>query len=138
MIGLADRYCGVVTERAYRPAIAPNVAMNQIKTKSGAAIDPALIAELVHWLSMYPPGTVVELFNRDVSVVTRRLRDPKHPVVLAVCGQNLRPYESPRKRMTASQPQFHIERVFPRETIKFVVDPEHLWPRTATEDPVAA
>jgi HD-GYP domain-containing protein (c-di-GMP phosphodiesterase class II) len=138
VIGLADRYCGVVTERAYRAAIAPDVAMTQIRTKSGGAIDPALIAELVHWIGMYPPGTMVELFNRDVAVVARRLRDPKHPVVFAVSGQNLRPYESPRKRMTASQPQFHIERVFPRETIKFPVDPETLWPRTITEEAAAA
>lgn len=138
VIGLADRYCGVVTERAYRAAIAPDVAITQIRTKSGAAIDPALISELVHWLGMYPPGTVVELFNRDVAVVTRRLRDPKHPVVSVVCGQNLRPYESPRKRMTASQVQFNIERVLPRTTINFAVDPETLWPRTVTEDAIAA
>ena len=89
-------------------------------------------------MGMYPPGTVVELFNRDVAIVTRRLRDPKHPVVMAVCGQNLRPFESPRKRMTSSQPQFRIERVFARETIKFPVDPETLWPQTVTEDAVAA
>jgi len=36
--------------------------------------------------------------------------------------------------MTASQPQFHIEGVFARETIKFPVDPEMLWPRTVTEE----
>ena len=138
VVGLADRYCGVVTERAYRPAIAPDAAIEQIRTKSGTAIDPLLIAELVHWLGLYPPGTVVELFNREVAVVTRRLRDPRHPVVFAVCGQNLRPFESPRKRMTASQPQYRIERVFARDTIKFPVDPETLWPRTVIDEPVAA
>jgi len=134
VITLADRYCATVTERGYRPAVAPDVTMTQISTKSGSAIDPALIAELVHWIGMYPPGTVVELLNREVGVVTRRLRDPKHPVVYAVSGQNLRPFESPRKRLTSSQPQFHIEGVFPRETIKFPVDPEMLWPRTVTEE----
>lgn len=138
VIGLADRFCATVTERAYRAAIAPDVALTQIRTRSGTAIDPALIAELVHWVGLYPPGTVVELWNREVAIVTRRLRDPKHPVVFAVAGQNLRPFECARKRMTASQPQFHIERVFPRETIRFPVDPENLWPRTVTEEPAAA
>lgn len=133
VIGLADRYCSTVTERAYRQAIAPDLAMTQIQTRSGSAIDPALIDELVHWVGLYPPGTVVELVNREVAVVTRRLRDPKHPVVFAVAGQNLQPFESPRKRMTASQPQYHIDGVFPRETIKFTVDPEMLWPRLTTE-----
>lgn len=138
VIGLADRFCATVTERGYRAAVAPDVAINHIRTKSGTAIDPALITELVHWIGMYPPGTVVELWNREVAVVTRRLLDPKHPVVFVVCGQNLQQYEIARKRMTASQPQFHIERVFPRETIKFAIDPESLWPRTVTEQGAAA
>jgi HD-GYP domain-containing protein (c-di-GMP phosphodiesterase class II) len=138
VIGLADRYCTTVTERAYRQAVAPDVAMKQIRDKSGSAIDPGLIAELVHWVGMYPPGTVVELVNREVAVVTGRLRDPEHPVVYAVSGQNLRPFDSPRKRLTASQPQFHIEGVFPRETIKFPVDPGTLWPRTITEEAAVA
>jgi hypothetical protein len=77
---------------------------------------------------------VVVLFNRDVCVVTRRLLDPKHPVVVAVSGERLRPYDSPRKRLTASHAQFHIERVLPRETIGFPVDPEILWPRTVAEE----
>ena len=138
VISLADRYCATVTERAYRAAIAPDAAIMHIRTRSGSAIEPALVDELVHWVGMYPPGTVVELVNRDVAVVTRRLRDPRHPVVYAVAGQSLRPFEWPRKRLTASQPHFHIERVFPRETIKFPVDPESLWPRTVTDDDAAA
>jgi hypothetical protein len=48
------------------------------------------------------------------------------------------PFEVPRKRTTANQPQFHIEGVFSRDTITFHVDPENLWPRTVTDDPAAA
>ena len=48
--------------------------------------------------------------------------------------QSLQPFESPRKRLTASQPQYHIEKVYPREVITFPVVPEVLWPRTVTED----
>jgi hypothetical protein len=138
VIGLADRYCAAVTERAYRGAVAPDVAIHHIRTKSGTTIEPALVDELVHWVGMYPPGTVVELVNRDVAVVAHRLRDPRHPVVYAVAGQSLRPFEWPRKRLTASQPQYHIERVFPRETIQFPVDPETLWPRTVTDEAAQA
>lgn len=134
VIALADRYCAAVTERAYRGAVAPDVAINHLRTRSGTTIEPALIDELVHWIGIYPPGTVVELVNREVAVVARRLRDPRHPVVYAVAGQSLRPFEWPRKRLTASQPQYHIDRVFPRESITFPVDPESLWPRTVTDE----
>lgn len=134
VIGLADRYCAAVTERAYRSAVAPDVALNLLRTNSGTAIETTLVDDLVHWIGVYPPGTVVGLVNREVCVVTRRLRDPRHPVVYAVAAQSLQPFESPRKRLTASQPQYHIEKVYPREVITFPVVPEVLWPRTVTDD----
>lgn len=138
VITLADRYCAAVTERAYRAAIAPDIVIDLIRTRSGAAIDRRLIEELVYWVGIYPPGTVVVLKNRDVAVVTRRLLDPKHPVVVAVAGEGLRPYDSPRKRLTGAHPQFNIERVLPRETNPFALDPEVLWPRTVTKEVVGA
>ncbi len=134
VIGLADRYCGAVTERAYRAPIAPGIALKQIHEKSGDAIDPKLIAGLVYWVGIYPPGTVVELFNHDIAIVSRRLQDLKNPMVYAVAGETHQPFEVPRRRATATQPQFRIERVLPRDTIKFPVDPEVLWPRTAVND----
>ena len=140
VMGLADRYCGAVTERAYRQALPPGVVLKQIRESSGAAIDAKLISGLVFWVGIYPPGTVVELANRDVAVVTRRLQDLKNPMVYAVAGDNHQPFELPRRRATGTEPQFKIERVLPRDTIKFAVDPETLWPGViaqsdeATED----
>ena len=137
VIGLADRYCSAVTERAYRLGVAPGVVMKQIREKSGTAINPKLISALLYWVGIYPPGTVVELFNRDLAVVTRRLQDLKSPVVYAVAGDNHQPFVAPRRRSTGTQPQFRIERVMPREIIKFPVDPEILWPRTSADSPLA-
>jgi len=134
VIGLADRYCSAVTERAYRAAVPPDVVLKQIREKSGAAIDPKLISGLVYWIGLYPPGTVVELFNRDIAVVTRRLQDLKHPMVCAVAEQNLRPFETPRKRATGSQPNYRIERILPRSTLKCAIDPEVLWPRAHVKE----
>jgi HD domain len=134
VIGLADRYCAAVTERGYRQAVAPDTALGFMRAKSGGTIAPEWIDELAHCVGRYPPGTVVSLFNRDVAVVTRRLRDARHPVVYALSPQNLRPFEAPRKRLTASNPQFEIERVLPREILPFPVDTELLWPRTVTDE----
>lgn len=130
VIGLADRYCAAVTERGYRQAVPPDAAIGFMRNNRGAAVDQTLLSELVHWIGMYPPGTVVELANRDIAIVTRRLEDPRHPVVYAVSPRNLYPFSVPRKRLTGRHAQFQIACVLPRTTIDFRIDPEILWPGT--------
>jgi hypothetical protein len=134
LLALADRYCSMVTERVYRPAIASSVALKEIHARNNGTIDPALIGQLVALLGVYPPGTLVALKNAEYGVVTRRLRDVKRPVVHTLCMTNLAPFETPRKRLTASQPQFEIERVLDDGAIPFAIDPEALWPRAAVVD----
>jgi hypothetical protein len=60
----------------------------------------------------------------------RRLRDVKRPVVHTLCMTNLAPFDTPRKRLTASQPQLEIDRVLDDGAIPFAIDPEQLWPRS--------
>jgi hypothetical protein len=62
--------------------------------------------------------------------VTRRLRDVKRPVVQTLCMTNLAPFDTPRKRLTASQPQLEIDGVLDDGAIAFAIDPEQLWPRS--------
>ncbi len=131
LLALADRYCSMVTERAYRPAITSSVALKEIHARNNGTIEPALIGQLVALMGVYPPGTLVALKNAEYGVVTRRLRDVKRPVVHSLCMTNLAPFEVPRKRITASQPQFEIERVLDDGTIPFAIDAELLWPRSA-------
>ncbi|MFO0146689.1 MAG: HD-GYP domain-containing protein [Betaproteobacteria bacterium] len=138
VLALADRYCSMVTERAYRPAITSSVALKEIHARNNGTIEPALIGQLVALMGVYPPGTLVALNNAEYGVVTRRLRDVKHPVVHTLCMTNLAPFETPRKRLTASQPQFEIERVLGDGAIPFAIDPEALWPRSAAEPELAS
>jgi hypothetical protein len=111
------------------------VALKEIHARNNGTVEPALIGQLVALMGVYPPGTLVALKNAEYGVVTSRLRDVKHPVVHSLCMTNLAPLDIPRKRLTASQPQFEIERVLHDGAIPFVMDPEQLWPRsTVIED----
>jgi HD-GYP domain-containing protein (c-di-GMP phosphodiesterase class II) len=134
-VALADRFCSAVTERAYRAAISPEVALRELAARNQGALDETLMAHLQQIVGPYPPGAVVEVVNRDVAVVTPRLRDARAPVVFSVAPGSRHPYPQPKKRLTASQPQFRIEALLPRGAIAFAVDPEQLWPRTLADEP---
>jgi len=138
VIALADRYCGMVSERAYRAGLAPGVALKEIHGKHGAVLDPVLIGIMVKAFGLYPPGTLVTLVNKEVGIVTKRLIDVKHPVVHTLFQDPRRPYDTPRKRMTASQPQYEILSVVARSEVACPIDPQQLWPRSVSEDPSGA
>jgi hypothetical protein len=82
-------------------------------------------------VGVYPPGSIVELVNKEVGIVTKRLLDLTHPVVHTFYLDSYWPYDRPVKRFTSRMPQFAIARVLPREALDCAIDPEQLWPPSA-------
>jgi hypothetical protein len=128
VVSLADRFCAMVSERAQREPMVPTVALKEILARHGKAVTPELIRNLVNAMGLYPPGTFVRLANGETAVAVRRLLDPKHPVVFSLAGPSGNPYDAPRKRLTASNPQFAIQAPVPRKEVKASVVAEDLWP----------
>jgi HD-GYP domain-containing protein (c-di-GMP phosphodiesterase class II) len=128
IIGIADRYNGMVMNRAHRRGIAPDLALRELARRDRQATDPALLGLLVKVIGVYPPGTVVALVNNEVGVVTTRLLDLKHPIVRTFYIDPYWPYDKPIKRFTSKMPQFAIARALPRDELNFTIDPEQLWP----------
>jgi HD-GYP domain-containing protein (c-di-GMP phosphodiesterase class II) len=128
IIGIADRYNGMVMNRAHRRGIAPDFALKELARRDRQATDPALLGLLVKVIGVYPPGTVVALVNKEVGVVTTRLLDLKHPIVRTFYIDPYWPYDKPIKRFTSKMPQFAIARALPRDELNFTIDPEQLWP----------
>jgi hypothetical protein len=108
VVSLADRYCGLVSQRNYRIAFPPRRAIKELHERSANAIDTGLIGTLIAAAGLFPPGAFVRLANGETAIVVRRLIDPKHPVVYALHQDTTAPYESPKKRMTASHRDFEI------------------------------
>ena len=139
VVSLADRYCAMISERASREPLLPTQALKDIHVRHGKSIAPALISGLISAMGLYPPGTLVRLANGEAAVVVHRLLDPRNPVVYALCPSSGTPYDTPRKRLTASQPAYAISDVLPRKAVSAAIDQEKLWPPTATSGaPVAA
>jgi hypothetical protein len=60
-IGVADRFCAVVSERAYRPAVPAALALARMFNGSSPALDAAMVTTLNRVMGAWPPGTVVML-----------------------------------------------------------------------------
>jgi len=129
-VAIACTYCALISEQPQREALLPPEALKALRTQHAAAVAPELTAALISALGIFPPGMFVRLVNRETAVVVRRLIDPRHPVVFAICGPSGMPYEAPRKRMTASQPMYAIERCIARKQCPVTPVLEELWPPT--------
>jgi len=67
VIVLADRYNGMVMNRAYRPGVAPDQALKVLARRDASALDPEMLAVLIKAIGVYPPGTVVALVNKRLT-----------------------------------------------------------------------
>jgi HD-GYP domain-containing protein (c-di-GMP phosphodiesterase class II) len=128
VIAIADRYNGMVMNRAHRRGMASDFALKELARRDARATDPELLGLLIKVIGLYPPGTVVALVNKEVGVVTKRLLDLKHPIVRTFFLDPHWPYDKPIKRFTSRMPQFAIARTLSRDEVNFTIDPEQLWP----------
>ena len=138
LVGIADRYNGMVTNRAYRHGMAPDFSLKELVRRDAQATDPALVSLLIRVIGVYPPGTVVALVNKEVGVVTNRLLDLKHPIVRTFYLDPYWPYDKPIKRFTGRMPQFAIAKTLSRDELNFTIDPGQLWPPVSLLGPGAA
>jgi hypothetical protein len=137
IVGAADRYCAMVSERAYRTGAFPSVALRQIFLAQGKSVDIGVAALLVKEIGLYPPGTVVQLANGEIGVAMKRTLKSGHPIVRSVLNPSgIRMPAMPKRRTT--QPSFQITQVHPLSRLPENLEIGSIWiPReTDVEDPV--
>jgi HD-GYP domain-containing protein (c-di-GMP phosphodiesterase class II) len=126
VVSLADRYCAVVSERAYRAATPPNIAARELLSRQAATIDTLLSAHFIKVIGIYPPGAVVTLANGETAVVVRRTLHPVQPVVRSLRSRSGVRYPEPPKRLTSKE-SFSITDTASPDHLKGV-DLASLWP----------
>jgi HD-GYP domain-containing protein (c-di-GMP phosphodiesterase class II) len=68
LVGLADRYCALISARNYRRSMLPELALRTLSSSAAPELASYFSAEL----GPYPPGTLVRLCNGEIGVVARR------------------------------------------------------------------
>ncbi|QDX80729.1 hypothetical protein B9N43_05400 [Denitratisoma sp. DHT3] len=131
VVSLADRYCAMVAERAYRAGTLPHLAAKELLSRQGSTVAPNLAAAFLKEIGLYPPGTVVTLNNGEIAVVVRRTLNPAQPIVRSLRAPSGVRYESPPKRQT-SKAVYGIREVLGPELLRGF-DLTELWPRAEAE-----
>ncbi|MFO1318134.1 MAG: HD domain-containing phosphohydrolase [Burkholderiales bacterium] len=126
MLSAADRYCAMVSERAYRAAAPANVALRQIFLSQGKSLDAVIAALLVREIGMYPPGTAVLLANGERAVAIKRTLNASQPTVRSVISSSGKRLDALPKRQT-SHDSHRITEVVPLSKLPSDLKPEAFW-----------
>ncbi len=85
IVTIADVYDALTSERPWRKAYLPDVAINLMMRDSGEQYDEALLKTFINLVGLYPPGTLVRTDAGEIGVVLSGGGDPlrvSRPVVL--------------------------------------------------------
>ena len=96
MAAIVDAYDAMTSDRPYRPAISPSLALRQLYDQGGTQFDPALVAAFVRTVGIYPVGTLVMLESGHLAVVEAVHHDNLlSPVVRVIYHAARRQYVAP-------------------------------------------
>lgn len=96
LAAIVDSYDAMTSDRPYRAALSPTVALRQLYEQGGSQFDPALVAGLVRTLGIYPVGTLVLLESGHLAVVEQvHAEQPLNPVVNVIYHAGRRQYCAP-------------------------------------------
>lgn len=71
IIALVDVYDALTTNRAYRPALSNNEAVEYLMGSSGRQFDPEVLDAFLHKIAIYPVGAQVKLSDGSQAVVMK-------------------------------------------------------------------
>ena len=130
LIGLADKYCAMVSKRGYRPPQKPTTAIRDLYINHGQTLHPEIAGSLIRALGLYPVGTLVRLVTSEIGVVTGPGESPNMPEVHAIVGMSGTPLDVAPRRKT-HLPKFAIEDVMTFDKLSFPVRMTSLWGKDA-------
>jgi hypothetical protein len=85
-------YDALTSDRVYRKGCSHLEAIDVLTKMSGKHLDYALVLKLIECLSVYPPGSIVELTNDEVAIVVEVNQDEKlRPKIICLLGADKQP-----------------------------------------------
>lgn len=117
ILGLADSFCAMLSDRPYRLATGHQQALEILFGLRGKKFNPVLMEQFAQCVGLYPVGTLVELSNGEVGVVLLQNRvqraRPRVLILLDADKTVLRSYRL-RDLRTAECDHLRIQKALPR------------------------
>lgn len=96
MASIVDSYDAMTSQRPYRQAISPSMALARLYDERGSQFDPALVAAFVRTVGIYPVGTLVLLESGHLAVVdATHLENSLTPIVRVIYHTGRQQYVEP-------------------------------------------
>ncbi|MEY2633654.1 MAG: hypothetical protein RIR00_2308 [Pseudomonadota bacterium] len=96
LAAIVDSYDAMTSERPYRHALSPALALRDLYQQGGNRMDLSLVQSLIRTLGIYPIGTLVRLESNHLAVVLEQNSDDLlRPVVRVIYDINRSLYVSP-------------------------------------------
>ena len=107
-MAIAERYSMMISRHSKHEPISINDALKIFFMEQGEKYEKALCMHFVLELTLFPPGSFVELANGDTAIVVRRnMEQPSQPVVKSVADPLGHKFATPMERNTGDK-EFEI------------------------------
>jgi len=126
LLRLADIYAARITFREYRSAVPLTFALRDILQDKGKTTEPAISAQFIRAVGIFPPGLKLRLKNGESGVVVRAGSSPNHPIVYSLLGANGDALAPGVLRDTVN-PEFGVDKTIDPVTFKAYVDVDAIW-----------
>ncbi|MBC7343394.1 MAG: HD-GYP domain-containing protein [Clostridia bacterium] len=118
VVGIADVYDALTTDRVYRKAYPPNEAYELIAGSGNHAYDYQIVTAFLSNVAAYPVGTYVQLNTGEIGIVTgtprKKSQRPNVRILYDPCGQRMR---HPHEVALAEELSLSITQVIPPEKL---------------------
>lgn len=126
-----DTYLAMVMPRAYRAAMVPKIAMQKIY-ETAVSEKNVLSFGLIKTLGIYPPGSFVQLANREIAIVIKRnLQHSVAPEVAVIASSSGRTYREITIRKTDSAVYKIIDAYTPEQ--RYEINLDKIWRLTVDD-----
>jgi len=115
ILSLADGFCARISSRGYRKSTLPSVALRDIFIENKAKADATLASYFIKVLGLYPPGTFVQLKNKDIAIISHRGADHNSSTAFSLVKPNGELFVAPTRRDTSVEAYKIAEAIYPVE-----------------------
>lgn len=84
IVAIAEAYDTMTTKQAYKEAVSPSKALQELYSLRGKQFDEDLVIKFIDAVGIFPPGSIVELTNGEVGIVLSNTKDKLRPRVIII------------------------------------------------------
>lgn len=84
IVAIAEAYDTMTINQPYRAAFSPSDAIQELYAQRGKQFDEDLVVRFIDSVGIFPPGSIVEMVNKEVGIVLSNTSDKLRPRVIMI------------------------------------------------------